>query len=503
MSYFLDVFHNFQIGFAEIASLSTIWIMLLGTVVGIVVGALPGLSPAVGCAMVLPLTFAMSPTQALLLLVSLYSAAEYAGSISAILVNTPGTAGAVATTLDGYQLTKQGKSGLALGVSLWASVSGGFIGTLGLIFFTAPLATLALNFESYEYFALGVLGLTIISSLAGDDYLKGFISAFLGLLLMTVGVDHELSLSRFTFGLSHLHEGIAFVPAMIGLFALAEVFFSMSRKKANSLGGAEPLNVQFPKLREVWPLRWVIAKSAVVGSLVGVVPGHGAALSAIIAYNEARRSSKNPDQFGKGSLEGVAAPEAANNSCVPAALIPLLGLGIPGTPTTAIMMGALMMHKVVPGPELFKPAPAGHPEIVYGLFVTLLLSFVVLLAVGMLGNRVWVRLAAIPENLIYLMIICFAFIGSYFLSNSLFDVGVCLAFGSLGWFLKRNKFPTAPIILGLILGKLIEENLRLSLVKGGLAPFFTRPLSGALLLISIIFFVWPLVKKFWPKSQQA
>jgi putative tricarboxylic transport membrane protein len=290
---------------------------------------------------------------------------------------------------------------------------------------------------------------------------------------------------------------------MIGLFALAEVFFSMSRKKANSLGGAEPLNVQFPKLREVWPLRWVIAKSAVVGSLVGVVPGHGAALSAIIAYNEARRSSKNPDQFGKGSLEGVAAPEAANNSCVPAALIPLLGLGIPGTPTTAIMMGALMMHKVVPGPELFKPAPAGHPEIVYGLFVTLLLSFVVLLAVGMLGNRVWVRLAAIPENLIYLMIICFAFIGSYFLSNSLFDVGVCLAFGSLGWFLKRNKFPTAPIILGLILGKLIEENLRLSLVKGGLAPFFTRPLSGALLLISIIFFVWPLVKKFWPKSQQA
>ncbi len=496
MSYFLETIANFQTGFHEIASFGTIWVMALGTLVGILVGAMPGLSPAVGCAMVLPLTFSMSPTFALLLLVSIYSAAEYSGSIAAILINTPGTAGAVATTLDGYQLTRKGKPGLALGISLWASVIGGVIGTLGLMFFAAPMAKLALRFESYEYFSLAVLGLTIISSLAGEDYIKGFISALLGLLLMTVGVDHELSFVRFGFGLQELQDGISFVPAMIGLFALTEVFSNLAGSQNKK---TEPVNLlaiaKFPKFRDIWPLRWVITKSSIIGTLIGVVPGHGAALSAIIAYNEARRSSRNPEEFGKGSLEGVAAPEAANNSCVPAALIPLLSLGIPGTPTTAIMMGALMMHKINPGPELFKPAPAGHPEIVYGLFVSLLLSFVMLTAIGLLGNNLWVKIVKIPEPIIYAMIICFSFIGSYFLSSSLFDVGVCLVFGLIGWFLKRNKFPTAPVILGLILGKLIEENLRLSLVKGSALLFFTRPLSGALLIGSVIFFVWPFLSK--------
>ncbi len=499
MSYLIEVMNNFQMGVQEIASLNTLWIMALGTVIGILVGAMPGLSPAVGCAMVLPLTFSMTPTHALLILITIYSAAEYAGSISAILINSPGTAAAIATSFDGYQLTKKGQPGLALGISLWASVAGGLIGTIGLIFCTAPMAKFALSFESYEYFALGVLGLTIVSALAAEDYIRGFISALLGLLLMTIGVDHELPLERFTFGVSALQDGIKFVPAMIGLFALGEVFSNLGSGENTSVSRESLVTMKFARFRDAWALKWVIFKSAIIGWFVGVVPGHGAALAAIIAYNEARRSSKDPSKFGTGAIEGVAAPESANNACVPAALVPLLSLGIPGTPTTAIMMGALMMHKITPGPELFKPAPLGHPEIVYGLFVTMIISFFMIFAFGILGNRFWVQIVKIPSAIIYGLIISFSFIGSYFLSSSFFDVGVCFVFGVLGWFLKRSRFPTSPVILGLILGKLIEESLRLSLAKGDVSEFFVRPISASLLMVSLLFFVWPLRHKllFW------
>lgn len=494
VAYFVETFSNFALGFKEIASLETLWVTGLGTIIGMLVGTMPGLSPAVGCAMVLPLTFSMSPTHALLILVAIYSAAEYSGSIAAILINTPGTAGAVATTLDGYEITKKGKPGLALGVSLWASVCGGVVGTIGLIFFTAPLARVAFHFESYEYFSLGVLGLTIVSSLTGENFVKGFIASFLGLLLTTIGMDLELSLDRFTFGVPGLMDGIHFAPAMIGLFALTEVFSNIEKMRDGGVKVVrKTLSAKFPNVKELWPLKWVVAKSSMIGTFVGVVPGHGAALAAIIAYNEAKRSSRNPDQFGKGALEGVAAPESANNACVPAAMVPLLALGIPGTPTTAIMMGALMMHKITPGPELFKPAPAGHPEIVYGLFVSLLFSFVMLALMGIWGNKLWIKVISVPDHVIYACILCFAFIGSYFLSNSFFDVGVCAVFGLLGWFLKRNKFPIAPVILGLILGELIEENLRLSLTRGSAWAFFTRPMSAVFLVLALVLFVWP----FW------
>lgn len=497
-----DILININLGLAQIMSIDTLWVMTLGMIVGIIVGALPGLSPAVGCAMMLPLTFYMSPTNALLLLVSVYAGAEYGGSISAICINTPGTAGAVATTFDGYQVTKQGKPGLALGVSLWASAIGGIIGSIGLVIFAIPLAALAVNFESYEYFALGILGLTIISSLSSENYVKGFIAATLGLLLMTIGYDSELSFSRFTFGLSGLQDGLSFIPAIIGLFALSEVFYNISNLKKGKLK-EKKLSYALPKLSEIWPLKWVITKASVIGTVIGSIPGAGAAIAAILSYNEAKRTSKHPELFGKGSLEGIAAPEAANNAVVAGAMIPLLSLGIPGSASTAIMLGALMIHKITPGPDLFKPAPYGHPELIYGLFIAFFLTNIILLILGILGNRFWVKLISFPDSVIYSIIISLSFIGSYFVQTSMFDVAICFAFGVIGLLLKKCDFPTSPIVLGLILGAMIEENLRLSLVKGSALVFFTRPMSATLLAIALVSFSWPIINFYLKKRKSS
>ncbi len=495
-----ELITNFYAGLMQLMNFSTLWVMFLGMAVGIVVGALPGLSPAVGCAMMLPFTFYLSPINALLLLVSVYAGAEYGGSISAICINTPGTAGAVATSIDGYPLTKQGKPGIALGVSLWSSVIGGIIGTIGLIVFAVPLANLAINFESYEYFALGILGLTIISSLSSENYLKGFIAASLGLLIMTIGYDHELSFSRFTFGISELQDGIKFIPAVIGLFALSEVFYNIARIKDKGTE-KKKLSYTFPAISQILPLKFIIAKSAIIGTIIGAIPGAGAAIASILSYNEAKRTSKTPKEFGHGSLEGVAAPESANNAVVAGSMIPLLSLGIPGSASTAIMLGALMIHKISPGPDLFKPAPYGHPELIYGLFIAFFLTNIILLILGLIGNRLWVKLISFPDSIIYSIIVATSFIGSYFVNTSIFDVIICFVFGIIGFLLKKGGFPTAPVILGLILGAMIEENLRLSLVKGGMLVFLQRPMSATILAIALISFLWPILKHLLNKKK--
>ena len=441
----------------------------------------------------LPATFGMDPMSALVLLTAVYLSSNYGGSITAIAINTPGTPGAVATTFDGYELTKQGKPLHALLTSLTSSTVGGLVGTVILILFSIPLAKLALSFESYEYFALGVFGMTIISSLAGNNPAKGFISSIMGLLLVTIGFDTQLPFSRFNLNTSELADGIEFIPALIGLFALGEIFFSIehfSDLNKDKLNNKTSLKNQKLPLIELWKLKFLMLRSSVIGTLIGVIPGAGGTIATFIAYNDAKNSSKNPEKFGKGSLEGVAAPEAANNGSVGGALVPLLTLGIPGSASTAVLIGALMIHKLNPGPELFEK----EPGIVYGLFISLFIANIVMLAVGLLGNKLWVKIIAAPKKLLYPIIIALSFIGSYFIQNSLFDVGTCIAFGIFGWLLKRGGFPTAPVILGLILGNMIEENLRLSLVKGDLIDFITRPGSLIILLLALFSFFLPYVK---------
>jgi len=490
----MEIIHNLGLGFSELMHFTPLLMILIGVVVGIIVGVLPGLSPSIGVALMLPATFGMDPMSALVLLTSVYLSSNYGGSITAIAINTPGTPGAVATTFDGYELTKQGKPLHALKTSLTASTVGGLVGTVILILFSIPLAKLALSFESFEYFALGVFGMTIISSLAGDNPAKGFIASTLGLLLVTIGFDTQLPFPRFNLGLSELSDGLEFIPALIGLFALGEIFYSIENfkvlKKAKS---AKKTILKKEKLlfSELWKMKLLMLKSSIIGTLVGVIPGAGGTIATFIAYNEAKNSSKNPQKFGKGSLEGVAAPEAANNGSVGGALVPLLTLGIPGSASTAVLIGALMIHKLNPGPQLFEK----EPGIVYGLFISLFFANIVMLAFGMLGNKLWVKIIAAPKKLLYPLIIALSFIGSYFIQNSLFDVGTCIAFGLFGWALKRGGFPTAPVILGLILGKMIEENLRLSLAKGELIDFVTRPASLIILLLAIFSFFLPYIKK--------
>lgn len=495
----MEILHNLGLGFSEVMHLMPLLMILLGVIIGIMVGVLPGLSPSIGVALMLPATFGMDSMSALVLLTAVYLSSNYGGSITAIAINTPGTPGAVATTFDGYELTKQGKPLHALLTSLSSSTVGGLVGTIILILFSIPLAKLALSFESYEYFALGVFGMTIISSLAGNNPAKGFISSIMGLLLVTIGFDTQLPFSRFNLNTSELADGIEFIPALIGLFALGEIFYSIEHfqilKKENSENKTSFKNQKLP-FSKLWKLKTLMLRSSIIGTLIGVIPGAGGTIATFIAYNDAKNSSKNPEKFGDGSLEGVAAPEAANNGSVGGALVPLLTLGIPGSASTAVLIGALMIHKLNPGPELFEK----EPGIVYGLFISLFIANIVMLAVGLLGNKLWVKIIAAPKKLLYPIIIALSFIGSYFIQNSLFDVGTCIAFGVFGWLLKRGGFPTAPVILGLILGNMIEENLRLSLVKGDLIDFITRPGSLIILLLALFSFFLPYVKKRLNKS---
>ncbi len=488
----MGIINDLWLGFQEFGHVLPILMMFTGVIIGVIVGVLPGLSPSIGVALMLPVTFGLDPISALVLLVSVYLASNYGGSITAIAINTPGTPGAVATTFDGYELTKQGKPLHALVTSLTASTIGGLVGTIILILFSVPLASLALSFESYEYFALGVFGLTIISSLAGKSPLKGFISSGIGLLFVTIGFDTQLPFSRFSMNIPDLADGIEFIPALIGLFALGEIFYSI--EKGDSAKVEKTAKVDLTKtlpLKQVLKLKGLMLKSSIIGTLVGCIPGAGGTIATFIAYDNAKSSSKHPEKFGKGSLEGVAAPEAANNGSVGGALVPLLTLGIPGSASTAVLIGALMIHKLNPGPELFDK----EPGLVYGIFVSLFFANIFMFFVGMMGNKLWIKIIAAPKSLLFPIILALSFIGRYFIQNSVFDVGVCIAFGIMGWLLKRGDFPTAPVVLGLILGKMIEENLRLSLIKGEWIDFFTRPGSLIIIVLALISFFMPYIKK--------
>jgi putative tricarboxylic transport membrane protein len=494
MNYFIEIFYNLIQGFSEISNFLTIALIILGTAIGILVGAMPGLAPSIGVALVLPFSFYLEPINGLALLVSVYLSANYGGSITAITINTPGTAGSLATTFDGYPLTKKGEPGLALGTSIFASTIGGMIGCIVLIIFAQPLAKIALSFGPHEYFAIGILGLTIISSLSSKQPIKGFIASLLGLLIITIGFDTQLNFSRFSLGIKELNDGIKLIPPLIGLFALGEIFYNIE-ESSKDVNASQKFSSKMPSFLQLWKLKIVILKSSLIGSVIGAIPGAGSAIASLIAYNEAKRSSKKPEEYGQGSLEGIAAPESSNNASVGGALIPLMTLGIPGSASTAVLLGALMIHNIQPGPELFKPLPHGNPSLIYGIFLSLLIANFFMYIMGMLGNRLWIKIISAPKSIVYSCIITLSFIGSYFLQNSFFDVFLCLVFGIVSWIFKRNNFPVSPIILGIILGKMIETNLRLALVQGDLLFFLQKPIATIVLIFAVLAFTYPLIKK--------
>ncbi|KAA3662049.1 MAG: C4-dicarboxylate ABC transporter permease [Calditrichaeota bacterium] len=492
----MEIFAELLNGFRLISHFIPLLIIAAGILMGILVGVMPGLSPAMGVALLVPFSYGMEPLNALILLASVYAAANYGGTITAIAINTPGTPSAIVSTFDGYPLTKQGQPGRALGTSVVASTVGGLFGTIILIFFSVPLAKAALHFGPAEYFALAVFGLTIISSLSQGNWIKAFIATLIGLLLNTIGMDPFTGYMRFTFDIPELADGFNFIPALIGLFALSEIFLSMEKSQAVK-STLKKVSGKMPKFKELWGLKRNITQSSIIGTLIGVVPGAGATIAAFIAYNEARRMSKTPEQFGKGALEGVSASGAATSGSVGGALVPLLTLGIPGSASTAVLIGALMLHGLTPGPELFKD----NATVVYGLFASLFFGYAIMFVVGYMGNQLWMKIISAPKAVLNPIILAIAVIGSYAVGNSMFDVWSCLGFGILGWILRRYDFPTAPVILGLILGFLAETNFRRALLMGDETIFFTRPISLIMLVLALLSLTYPFIKQKFAKRK--
>ncbi len=455
--------------FALFATIENILILGLGVVIGTIVGAIPGMTTPMAVALTLPFTFTMQPVTGILLLLGVYKGGIYGGSITAILINAPGTPAASCTALDGYPMAKRGEARRALDMALIASVIADFISNLSLILFAGVLASFALRFGSPEMFTLILFALTIIAGVSGDQLLKGFGSACLGLILATVGLDLIFGTNRFVFGNWDLMSGLTFIPVLIGLFALPEIInFYMRRMETLE---QSPLAGIGAKLQDVKRCFKSIIRGSVIGVILGAIPGIGGAPSAFLSYAEARRNSPNKDNFGKGEIEGVAAAEAGNNGVAGATLIPLLALGIPGDIITAIILGAFMIHGLRPGPLMFQE----NIVLIYALFIGIMLSSIYLFVVGKASIKLISKIADVPHRILFPIVFVLCVFGAYAVNNSTFDVLVMMIMGLVGFFMLKLKIPAAPFLIAFILGPILEDNFRQSLLisKGSLSIFFS------------------------------
>ncbi|MGC9493829.1 tripartite tricarboxylate transporter permease, partial [Vibrio genomosp. F10] len=435
-------------------------VLIFGVVGGIVLGALPGLTATMGVAILLPFTFGMEPTSALVMLIGVYIGGIYGGSIAAILLKTPGTPASAATVLDGHTLAAKGQAARALSISAIASFVGGLISTIILIAIAPMLANFALRFNAPEYFALALFGLTIIASVSSQNILKGLLAGTIGLLVSTVGLDPISSVPRFTFGVMDLYSGINVIPVLIGLFALSEAINQIEKIIKEKRAKVPKFSHKLLSKKDLKEMMPTAVKSGLLGTSIGSVPGAGADISAFICYNEAKRVSKKPEEFGNGSVQGLAAAEAGNNGVTGGSLVPLLTLGVPGDAVTAVLLGALIVQGLTPGPLLFTQ----NPEIVYGIFSSMLVANAVMLIIGLLGIRFFCRIIEVPKIMMIPIIIFLSVIGAYAINNSMFDVGIAIAFGLLAFVLGKLEIPSSPILLAIILGPMAETNLRKSLL---------------------------------------
>lgn len=461
-----------------------ILLLLLGTFIGIIFGALPGLGTPMALAVFTPLTYSFGAVKAMVFLLGIYGGCVSGGSVSAILLNIPGTPSSIATGIDGHPLARQGRAGEAIGVAAIASAFGGIIGALVLSFLAPPIAALALSFSAQEYVALTILTLCLIGQISGDSLVLGLLSGTIGLMLATVGADAITAYPRFAFGSNYLQEGIPLVPMIVGIFGIGEVL-DRTRQGGRSGGKTMVHKIQsvVPRLPVLARLLKTIVRSSVIGVFIGAMPAAGASIASVIAYGQEKRFAKHPEIFGKGALEGVAAPESANNASTGGALIPLLTLGIPGDPMGPILMGALMLHGLAPGPLLFQQSP----EIVSVVFLSMLFGAIALGVMGVSLAKVFARVIQVPQSVLLPSIVVLCFVGTYAIRNALFDVGVLLVIGLLGYGLRRVRVPLPPLVLGFILGPILESNLRRALlISGGdWSTFVLRPISGTILLLAV------------------
>jgi putative tricarboxylic transport membrane protein len=491
----MDFFANFIAGFTVALQPINLMFCFLGVFVGTLIGVLPGIGPVGTMAILLPITYGIAPTTAIIMLAGIYYGAQYGGSTTSILVNIPGEAASVITCLDGYQMARQGRAGPALGIAAFGSFIAGTFGVIGLQLLAPPLVAVALRFGPPEYFSLMILGFVVLTYLAQKSMAKALLMAGVGVLLGTIGLDTMTGMPRFTFNIPELLDGVGLAPLAMGLFGISEIFLNVEKTIKQEVLTTRVKGL-FPTLQDWKRAIGAILRGTFAGFFLGILPGGGAVLGSFVSYALEKRISKTPEEFGKGMIEGVAAPEAANNSAAQGAFIPLLTLGIPANVVMAILLGALMIHNITPGPMLVKE----HPQLFWGVISSMYLGNIMLLVLNLPLIGLWVQLLRVPYALLFPLILYICLIGAYVINNSVIDVAVMFFFGVVGYFLRKFEYEPAPLVLAYVLTPLLENALRQSLILSGgtFGIFVSRPISATCLVLAaalLLSSLLPMIRK--------
>jgi putative tricarboxylic transport membrane protein len=496
-----DLLANLWMGFGVAATPMNIFLCLIGVTVGTLIGVLPGIGSLATIAMLLPITFGLPPVGALIMLAGIYYGAQYGGSTTSILVNIPGESSSVVTTLDGHQMAKQGRAGPALAIAAIGSFFAGCVATVLVAALGAPLTSLALLFGPAEYFSLMVLGLIFAVVLAKGSILKALTMILAGLLMSMIGSDLETGAERMTWGIPELSDGIGFVVVAMGMFGFGEIMRNLEQDEGSRDIVQGKITGLMPTVKDLKAAAPAIGRGTVLGSVLGILPGGGSIIAAFAAYTFEKKMSKNPERFGRGAIEGVAAPESANNAASQTSFIPLLTLGIPPNPVMALMVGAMTIHGIVPGPQVMTK----QPELFWGMIASMWLGNLMLVVINLPMVGVWVRLLRVPYRHLFPMIVIFCCIGIYSVNNAPWDVMMTAIFALVGYWLVKHDFEPAPMILGFVLGPLMEENLRRAMLiaRGDASVFFTRPISAGLLAISAVMLVLSILPSLRSKREEV
>jgi putative tricarboxylic transport membrane protein len=482
----MELLNYMMMGFSVALQPMNLFYCFLGVLIGTLVGVLPGLGPVAAMSLLLPATFHTTPVASIIMLAGIFYGAQYGGSTTSILVNIPGEASSVVTCLDGYQMARQGRAGPALGISAFGSFIAGTIGIIGLMLIAPPLVDFALKFGPPEYFSLMCLGLMILTFLTSASMVRALMMAAFGLAVGTIGLDNISGLPRFTFNIPELLDGVGLVPLVMGLFGISEVLLNIELKIRREVFTSKVKGL-LPTLEDWARSICAILRGTFIGFFLGILPGGGAVIASFISYAIEKRVSKHPENFGKGAIEGVAAPESANNSAAQGGFVPLLTLGIPSNAVMALLLGALIIHGVTPGPLLLSQ----HPDLFWGVVASMYIGNAMLLVLNLPLIGIWVQLLKVPYPILFPIIILFCLIGSYSINNSSTDVLIMVVFGVVGYLMKKLSLEAAPLVLAFVLGPMLETSLRQALIKskGSFLIFFTRPISATFLLIAIALMV--------------
>ena len=496
----MDTLNQLLMGFAVALQPLNLFYCFMGCLIGTLVGVLPGLGPTAAMSLLLPATFHITPVAAIIMLAGIYYGAMYGGSTTSILVNIPGEAASAVTCLDGYQMARQGRAGRALGISAFGSFIAGTLGIVGLTLMSVPLANLALRFGPPEYFSLMCLGMVVLTFLSSTSMIRALMMACFGVLLGTVGTDTVSGTTRFSFGITELMDGIGLVPVVMGLFGISEMLLNIEQKIDREIFKTRVKGL-LPTVRDWIQSAGAIIRGTVIGFFLGILPGGGAVLSSFVSYAVEKKVSKTPEKFGTGMIEGVAAPESANNSAAQGAFIPLLTLGIPSNVVMAMLLGALVIHGVTPGPMLL----TNHPQVFWGVVASMYLGNIMLLILNLPLIGLWVQLLKVPYPILMPLIILFCIIGAYTIANSIMDVFFMLIFGVVGYLMKKLRYEAPPLILAYVLGPMLEYSLKQSLMisRGSFSIFWSRPISAACLVMALIMLVLPIVPRLRRKRPGA